>query len=861
MSASKPLRALALAAVVAAALGSTAAAAQTVGPRITVGSNPRALAVNPVTGKIYVANAGTTPGADTVTVINGTTFGTASISVGEFPAWVAINVETNRIYVSNLTSATTSVINGATDTVLINTPSGGGGWTAINPLNDTAYVIRYGSADEFNTIIGTHYELTSASHSFEPVAIAVNPVNNRLYLANKTTGDISANDVTTPTPYPPLLCPNGSGGFKPDPVPPVASPGTPCIDVANTPVSVAINPVTNTVYALSNSGASSISVINGSTHTHTALTPTGSPTGGKVIAVNPITNKVYALYNSSVVVVDAAAGNAMTVIPSPGGPAAIGINVLTNTAYVANADGTLLVIAGNNTTSTLALTTGSNAIAVDPAANKVYVLDTGGGVTVVNGATGTPTATGITTTITPLAGNTGGASGTLSLAAASTMAPAPLNQVRRVYYRIDNGPWQPATGSGPFVAAYSGLANGSHTITAFATNSLESPNINTDLASVPIVGNLSSYTFTVSTASPAASITPTAIDFGGQSMGTTSPPSTVTVTNSGTGTLTINGIAVSNSQFSQTNNCTSLTAGASCTITVTFNPAVAAGPLNTEVDVDGTLTISHSGLGSPSLASLEGVAEKSLVSHYYRSILRRAPDAGAVDYWQGEAARLALLGANVNEAWFALAMAFFTSPEYQSFNRNDTAYVTDLYKTFFNREPDGAGLAYWNGQLSQGMPRELVLLSFMFSSEFRSFTTAIFGDTAARAEVDVAGDFYRGLLARLGDTAGFNFWVGQFRAAQCASNPGNAVNAQVESISAGFSTSPEYDARGRTNADFVADMYNAFLRRGGDIAGVQFWINQLDTGAQTRQQVRQSFIGTPEFQARVQAIIAAGCVN
>jgi DNA-binding beta-propeller fold protein YncE len=858
MLASKPLRRLALATVLA--LGAHSALAQTVGPRITVGSNPQAVAVNPVTNKVYVANAGTTTGPDTVTVINGATFGTATVGVGDNPRWIGINVETNRVYVSNLVGPTfTSVIDGSTDTVVYQAPSGGGGWTAINPLNDTAYVIRYGSADEFNTIVGLHYELTSASHSFEPVSIAVNPVNNRLYMANKVTGDISANDVSTPTPYPPLLCPNGSGGFKPDPVPPVASPGTPCIDVANTPVSVAINPVTNTVYALSNSGTNSISIINGSNHTHTAVTPSGAPTGGKVIAVNPISNKVYALYASHVVVLDAGAGNATTVIASPGGPTSIGINVLTNTAYVANADGTLLVIAGNNSTSTLSLTPGSSAVAVDPVHNKVYVLDSASGVTVVNGAAGTPTSTGITVTINPLSGNTGGSSGTLNLSASSTMTPAPLNQVRRVWFRIDGGAWTRATGAGPYVAGYSGLSNGSHTIEAFATNSLESPNINTDLASVPIVGNISSYTFTVSTASPAAGISPTALDFGGQSMGTTSPPQTVTVTNTGTGTLTVSGVAVSNAQFSQTNNCTTgLSAGQSCTVTVTFNPAVVGGAaLNDHFDVNGTLTITHNGLGSPGIASLEGVSEKSLVSHYYRSILRRAPEAAGVDYWEGEARRVSLLGANINEAWFALAQTFFSSPEYKAFNRTDSAFLTDLYKTFFNREPDSAGLNYWAGQLAQGMPRDVVLVEFMLGTEFRNFAQSIFGNTAVRAEIDVTTDFYRGILSRAPDDSGFGYWVGRFRTAQCQG--GNAVLAAANDISGGFANSPEYGNRARTNAEFVADMYNAFLRRGGDLAGVQYWIDQLNTGARTRDNVRLTFIQTPEFQQRVQAIINQGC--
>ena len=41
-----------------------------------------------------------------------------------------------------------------------------------------------------------------------------------------------------------------------------------------------------------------------------------------------------------------------------------------------------------------------------------------------------------------------------------------------------------------------------------------------------------------------------------------------------------------------------------------------------------------------------------------------------------------------------------------------------------------------------------------------------------------------------------------------------------------------YD-RQRNNTQFVTDMYYSFLRRGGDLAGVQFWINQLNTGAKT----------------------------
>ena len=141
-------------------------------------------------------------------------------------------------------------------------------------------------------------------------------------------------------------------------------------------------------------------------------------------------------------------------------------------------------------------------------------------------------------------------------------------------------------------------------------------------------------------------------------------------------------------------------------------------------------------------------------------------------------------------------------------------------------------------------------------------TTAptITGDTPNRrdsAEIDTVTDFYRGLLARLPDSAGFTFWLARFRAAQCLG--GNAVNAEVESISSLFANSAEYASRGRTNAQYVGDLFNAFLRRGGDLAGVQFWINEIASGARTRESVRQAFVASPEFQSRVAAIIGQGC--
>lgn len=98
----------------------------------------------------------------------------------------------------------------------------------------------------------------------------------------------------------------------------------------------------------------------------------------------------------------------------------------------------------------------------------------------------------------------------------------------------------------------------------------------------------------------------TSIAFGNVPINTTSGPQTVTLTNTGTVPLIINGIALGGAnpaRFAQTNNCpiggTGLAAGASCTVTVTFHPTRRAAR-------SATLTIRDNGVGSPQTVALTG---------------------------------------------------------------------------------------------------------------------------------------------------------------------------------------------------------------------------------------------------------------
>ncbi len=87
------------------------------------------------------------------------------------------------------------------------------------------------------------------------------------------------------------------------------------------------------------------------------------------------------------------------------------------------------------------------------------------------------------------------------------------------------------------------------------------------------VGNQSGNVVTILVSPvPVAGISPGSLTFAAQTDGTSSASQPVTVANTGQGPLFIAAIAA-NGDFSQTNNCgTSLAAGATCTVNVTFTP-------------------------------------------------------------------------------------------------------------------------------------------------------------------------------------------------------------------------------------------------------------------------------------------------
>src|SRR5439155_241759 len=102
-----------------------------------------------------------------------------------------------------------------------------------------------------------------------------------------------------------------------------------------------------------------------------------------------------------------------------------------------------------------------------------------------------------------------------------------------------------------------------------------------------------------------ASLRPSTLTFGKQNVGTTSAARTITLSNADTAAVAITSTAVTGSDasdFSQTNTCgSSVAAGASCAISVTFTPGM-VGARSASIAVTDNVT------GSPQPAALSGSA-------------------------------------------------------------------------------------------------------------------------------------------------------------------------------------------------------------------------------------------------------------
>ncbi len=145
--------------------------------------------------------------------------------------------------------------------------------------------------------------------------------------------------------------------------------------------------------------------------------------------------------------------------------------------------------------------------------------------------------------------------------------------------------------------------------------------------------------------------------------------------------------------------------------------------------------------------------DREFVEQLYQNVLNRAGDAEGIEFWTG-----LLSTGSVSRA--ALITQFSEAPEFVALTGTESAVggiegeIVRIYKAFFEREPDAAGLEFWLAARADGLPLTDIAASFVNAPEF----VATYGDLSDGEFINLV---YRNVLGRTPDAGGFDFWLAQ----------------------------------------------------------------------------------------------------
>ena len=227
------------------------------------------------------------------------------------------------------------------------------------------------------------------------------------------------------------------------------------------------------------------------------------------------------------------------------------------------------------------------------------------------------------------------------------------------------------------------------------------------------------------------------------------------------------------------------------------------------------------------------------VERCYTVTLDRGSDPDGFADWKDQLLNGRAVGIEV-------AYGFLFSPEYTRKNKDNDAYLKDLYMLFMGREPDESGYNDWMGKLNSGVSRLEVFAGFANSQEFYNICES-YGITAGRYVMGYdrktinnvnlyVERMYKICLGRIGDKDGQKNWVEklitkQISGSECARS---------------FIFSKEYTNLGLSDEAFVENLYLAMFGRPSDADGKNNWLYGLKNGM-TRDEVFAGFANSVEF--------------
>ncbi len=606
-----------------------------------------AIALNPVTHKLYTASTDPSTGNIVLAIADGATNLSAPLTTQTQPWSIAVNPATNKIYATNNGSNSVSVIDGATNTVSATVATGTNpGAIAIDPSQNLIYVANL-NGNSVTIINGSNNSTQNQNlgTSVSPDSLAVNPVLRQVF------GAASAQSITFGFPSSASPSSLSSGNSNPGPIATATNPATGmqytlfsskslsindgasphtfnvgvCADTTGAPTAMEVNTQTNTVYISCAGGE--VNAIQGPSGFYggneTSIFDT-SAVHPAAVSVNPVTNQIFVANsgsgnNDGSVTVIYGADNSFINVPVVGTPVAIAANVTNNKVYIQSqtAPSTSVIVVLDGTSGAILATINAGAagplpsqIAVDPALGTIYAA---------NRASNTVTAVtenktipnGLVTTVQPFTANSTNTSTPVFTFTTSNSLDGAGPYT--VYFQIDsqNAIWDYA--GAVSANTFSGtpptpLTPGFHVVYAYAVNGAETGAYSSGGSAGnqhnPQIGAIGSYAFLV--APPIAGVPYYPADFGTVPVNTASPaqqpilvndggaPMNFSYTISGTNSTDFHEAAPGNSVTLCNSLGGVLPAGTYCVVNVVFQPA-STGAKNAAIHfVDNSLGISES---------------------------------------------------------------------------------------------------------------------------------------------------------------------------------------------------------------------------------------------------------------------------
>lgn len=234
------------------------------------------------------------------------------------------------------------------------------------------------------------------------------------------------------------------------------------------------------------------------------------------------------------------------------------------------------------------------------------------------------------------------------------------------------------------------------------------------------------------------------------------------------------------------------------------------------------------------------VKVQAFVERMYTKALGRAADAAGVAYWTNT-----LL--NKEKTAAEVGYGFIFSEEYKNKNTSDAEFVEMLYNVFMDRASDIEGKNHWMGLLEKGYSRRYVYRKFAHSEEY---TQICKGYGITRGVITLVSE--RDLNPNLTE------YVGRLYSKALDRHPDDAgmnwwctniKNYTMTPVAAAesFILSPEFEAKNLSNEEYIKVLYRTFMGREYNQDGLNYWLGRINSG-ESRRTILRSFAGCQEFQ-------------